>query len=289
MRFTDFVCIDWSGQAVERPKGLALAHARTGRAAPILFAPDKGWSRPAILDWLLRHAEAGTDMLVGLDLSPALPFVDCGGYFPSWNESPPDAKSLWAMVDRLSAGDPYLSATSFVHHLEASRYFRRQGLPLGDRFGTEGRGRLRVVEHRQREQQLSPTSCFNLVGAAQVGKSSLTGMRLLHRLQGRVPVWPYDPVPTSGPLIVEIYTSIAARRAGLRAGLSKIRTGEALDLALAALDSDPHRPLPRYYDHATDAMITAAWLRLVVDDPQLWTPPGLAAVARTEGWTFGVR
>lgn len=288
-RFTDFVCIDWSGEAVERPKGLALAHAGTGDSAPVLLTPSKRWSRADILDWLLRHAAAGTDMIVGLDLSPALPFLDSGAYFPGWSDSPGNARALWRMVDELSSGDPHLGANSFVHHPEASRFMRRQGHPLGDRFGPEGRGRLRVVEHRQREQRLSPTSCLNLVGPAQVGKSSFTGMRLLHRLAGRIPVWPFDPVPDSGPLLVEIYTSIAARRAGIRAGLSKIRDGEALDRALAALESRPHRPMARYNDHATDAMVTAAWLRIAVGDRELWDPPGLSDVAATEGWTFGVR
>ena len=41
--FTDFIAIDWSGQAVERPKGLAVAHAEAGTAAPLLI--DRDWSR----------------------------------------------------------------------------------------------------------------------------------------------------------------------------------------------------------------------------------------------------
>ena len=136
---------------------------------------------------------------------------------------------------------------------------------------------------------LSPYSCFNLVGAAQVGKSSLTGMRALHQLRGMVPVWPFDPVPGEGPLIVEIYTSLAARAALLPKGRSKMRDGAALDSALAALGGDPHSPLPRYSDHATDAILTTAWLRKVADDARLWSPPGLSVqIAATEGWTFGV-
>ena len=55
-----------------------------------------------------------------------------------------------------------------------------------------------------------PYSNLNLVGAAQVGKSSLTGMRLLHALGRRLPIWPIDAVPAHGSLIVEIYTTIAA-------------------------------------------------------------------------------
>ncbi len=114
-------------------------------------------------------------------------------------------------------------------------------------------------------------------------------MRVLHRLQGRVPVWPFDDVPESGPLIVEIYTSIAARAAGMRRGRSKIRDAESLDAALANLGSKPHSPLSRYDDHSTDALLTAAWLRAVAHDPALWNPPGLDAVRHTEGWTFGAR
>jgi len=225
-------------------------------------------------------------VLIGLDLSPAFPFLDHGAYFPGWHATPDDGPALWALVDRLAAEDPHMSATSFIAHSEARRHFRQMG-DCGDLFGT-GRGRLRVCEGVQKALGLSPYSCFNLVGAAQVGKSSLTGMRVLHRLRGAVPVWPFDPLPETGPVIVEIYTSLAARAAGIRAGRSKMRDGAALDAALAALGSRPHAPLARYNDHATDALLSAAWLRAVAENPTLWQPKGLTdEIARTEGWTFG--
>lgn len=286
-RFTDFVAIDWSGQAVARPKGLALAHARLGRAAPALLRPGGGWSRGAVRDWLLRHAEAGTAMLVGLDLSPALPFCDEGSYFPGWDRSPPDAKGLWRLVEALSSSDSHLSASSFLTDPEARRHFRQLG-QCGDLF-PRGSGRFKICEHGQRSMGLSPYSCFNLVGAAQVGKSSLTGMRVLHALDGRIPVWPFDSLPEAGPVIVEIYTTIAARAARIRKGLSKMRDGAALNAALLEMDSDPHMPLARYDDHSTDAILTAAWLRATAGDPRLWHPIALTPeIARTEGWTFGV-
>ena len=288
--FAQVAVIDWSGEAVARPKGLALAHARGGEP-PVLSRPDGGWSREGLLDWLRGHAEAASDLLIGLDLSPALPFLDSESFFPGWAESPADAKALWALVDGRCAADPYLSAGSFVADVEAARHFRqhrgRETL-TGNHFGV-GRGRLRVCEQAQLALRLSPSSCFNLVGAAQVGKSSLTGMRVLHRLTGAIPVWPFDPVPRSGPVIVEIYTSIAARAAGLRAGLSKMRDGATLDAALARLGCPAHAPLAHYDDHATDAILTAAWLRDAATRPALWSPPKLTPqIARTEGWTFGV-
>lgn len=286
-RFEHFAVIDWSGQAVERPAGLAVAVAGQGTTAPTLLAPAGGWSRQALLDWLLAHARAKTDMLIGLDLSPGFPFADRDAFFPGWPASPPDAGALWAMVDDMSADDQHLAASSFLAQPEVASHFRQHRRP-GDLFPA-GAGRLRRCEVEQRAIGLSPSSCFNLVGAAQVGKSSLTGMRVLHRLSGTMQVWPFDPVPPAGPVVVEIYTALAARAAGLPRGRSKIRDGAALDAALGSLGSDPHRPLMRYDDHATDAILTAAWLRIAATRTELWRPDGLSdAIARTEGWTFGV-
>jgi hypothetical protein len=285
-RFTRFAAIDWSGARGSSHKGIALAICGIGDAAPVLVAPPgRAWSRTGIRDWLL--AQADTELLVGLDISPAFAFRDEGAYFPGWSDSPVDARALWAMVDALAENDADFAADGVLADPDIRRHFRQQR-DCGDLF-PGGAGRMRVCEIGQRAMGLSPTSCFNLVGAAQVGKASLTGMRVLHHLRGGVPIWPFDPVPARGALIVEIYTTIAARAAGIRKGLSKMRDAVALDSALLALGSQPHVPLPRYDDHATDAILTAAWLRANAARPDLWAPKGLTPhVARTEGWTFGV-
>lgn len=284
-RFRHFAAIDWSGAVGERQRGIAVALCSGGSEAPDLVHSGRIWSRTEVLDWLAN--ELPQDTLVGMDLGPALPFHDEGAYFPGWHRSPDDARGLWALVDEICALDQHLAATSFVDHPEASRHFRRHGGRIGDRFAP-GRGRLRATEIAQRDAGFNPYSNMNLVGAAQVGKSSLTGMRLFHHLAGRLPLWPFDPVPEKGSVIVEIYTSIAAVAGGRSKSRSKIRDAAALDAALAALGSRPHRPLDQYTDHATDAIVTAAWLRMVHADPALWNPIGLDAVRHTEGWTFGV-
>jgi hypothetical protein len=285
-RFEHFVAIDWSGAKGERQKGIAIASCSLGTGAPELVAPERRWSRAQVLEWLSN--DLPENALVGFDLAPGLPFDPSGGYFPGWKRSPADAKSLWQLVDDICSRDPHLAASSFVAHTEARRHFRHGKGDCGDCFEPPN-GRLRQTEKRQAQQHLSPSSCFNLVGAAQVGKSSLTGMRVLHRLSGHIAIWPFDPLPTIGSVIVEIYTSLAARAAGLPKGRSKMLTGAALDSALRKLDVEPHRTLPRYTDHATDAILTAAWLRNAAHDAALWNPPGMADVATTEGWTFGVR
>lgn len=289
--FGHFAAIDWSGAAGERHKGIALAICATGRQSPELVRPGHIWSREEVLRWLLHELPA--DTLVGLDLGISLPFLDCGAFFPGWDESPASARDLWAMIDRICRNDPHLGAAGFVEHPSASQYFRRHGGREGQLFHHQAahhrRGRFRVAEDAQELMGCKPYSNFNLVGAAQVGKASLTGMRLLHRIGGRLPVWPIDPRPPAGSAVVEIYTAIAALAGGRRAGASKIRDRTSLDLALGALDSEPwHQPLP-LDDHKSDALIAAAWLRTNAGRPELWSPESLTpAIANTEGWTFGV-
>jgi hypothetical protein len=284
-RFKHFAAIDWSGAAGERHRGIALAICGAGEAAPMLVRPGHRWSRGDVLDWLVEDLPA--DTLVGMDLGISLAFADRGAFFPGWAESPADAKGLWALIDAICAGEPHLSVGAFVDHPQASAHFRRHGGREGTAFGG-GRGRFRVTELAQQGMGCKPYSNFNLVGAAQVGKSSLSGMRVLHRLEGRLPVWPINPLPDTGSVLCEIYTTIAAMAAGRTAGRSKIRDGAELDAALARLGSAPAGLTGAMDDHTTDALITAAWLRRVAHDPALWAPRGLTAeIARTEGWTFG--
>lgn len=285
--FEHFTVIDWSGENVARPKGLAVAHLSTHGSKPLLVERPARWSRGDLLAELLRHADLRSDMLIGLDLSPGLPFVDCGSYFPGWPDAPTDAKELWRRVDELSTSDEHLSASGFLADADAGQHFLHQSGP-GARY-PGGSGRLRRCEKEQAAMGLAPYSCFRLIGAAQVGKSSLTGMRVLQRLGGRIPVWPFDPVPVRGPLIVEIYTSLAARAAGIGKGRSKMKTRHALAAALATQGCRAPE-LPRYDDdHATDALLTVAWLRRAAAMDVLWSPAALtSAIAATEGWTFGV-
>lgn len=285
-RFRNFAAIDWSGASGERHKGIAVALCRAGTAAPVLIRPGHRWSRAEVADWLLE--ELPDDTLVGFDMGVSLPFADVGAFFPGWSQSPADARALWRLIDEICAGEPHLAVGAFVDHPEISRHFRRHGAREGDRFGG-GRGRFRVTERAQEALGCRPYSNLNLVGAAQVGKASLAGMRVLHRLSGKLPIWPFDRVPAQGSVIVEIYTTIAAIAAGRRPGRSKMRSFADLDAALHVLGSKPCCGSGEIDDHKSDALLTAAWLRAVVDDDSLWNPAGLDAVRYTEGWTFGAR
>lgn len=306
-RFDHFIAIDWSGAIGERHKGIAIAIADSKGGAPVLVEPPKGgFSRNEVLE-ILRD-DLPVNSLVGIDLGISLPFNDCGAFFPGWKASPKSARRLWALIDQICAADPYLGARSFVEHCEASRYFHHGKDRMGDRFllpgATTREGRFREAEIAQRRQKCRPVSNFNLVGAAQVGKSSLTGMRMLHQLRGHLPVWPIDPIPDKrlkqgGSLLVEIYTGLAAKEAAaLRqtaggfqnrgGGRTKLLTYADLNAALAALDCAPVDRTGAVDDHSSDALLTAAWLRKAAPETARWAPRCLTAeIAYTEGWTFG--
>lgn len=289
--FQHFVAIDWSGAAGQRHKNIAIAMCSIGNDAPHIISHGQAWSRPEVLAWL--RDDLPDNSLVGLDLGMSLPFVDYGAFLPGWPSSPTSAAALWAMVERICTDDPYLGASNFVDHPEIARHFRRHAGRQGDLFTTNGRpggrGRLRVAELAQATMGCRPTSNFNLVGASQVGKSSLTGMRVLHHVHGDLPIWPVDPLPASGSVLVEIYTTLAAMAAGRPPSRSKMRSLSATNDALMQLASQPimQHDLP-IDDNKADALVAAAWLRLAAFREELWRPAGLTRqIALIEGWTFG--
>lgn len=299
--FDHFLAIDWSGAKGERHRGIALAIAEADGGPPVLVdPPQRGLSRMEVLELLRDDLPANT--LVGADLGISLPFMDAGAFFPGWHRSPRNAKALWALVEDICTDDPHLGAASFLAHPEAARYFRQDGGREGDLFhlpqAPSREGRFREAEIGQRRQNCRPVSNFNLVGAAQVGKSTLTGMRMLHRLQAHLPVWPMDPVPErkatrGGSLLVEIYTALASREAtdaagSARGNRTKLLTYADLNAALTALGSPPVDRTGEIDDHSSDALLTAAWLRKAATEPERWEPRCLTAkIAWTEGWTFG--
>ncbi|MBW7945645.1 MAG: hypothetical protein H3C60_04210 [Sphingomonadaceae bacterium] len=279
-RFARFAAIDWSGAKGRRHKGIAVAVAEAGDTPPRLVRPGHVWSRTEVLDWIAALA-GGPPTLVGMDFSFAPPFVARGAYLPG-DATPDAARAFWAFVDA-ACDDEDLGAASFLE-----RRFRRH-FYFGKADGTKADFmHLRVCEAAfNAGGGGKPSTVFDAIGAAQVAKASFAGMRLLHRLAGRVPVWPFDPLPTEGSLLVEIYCRAFIRLSGGR-GL-KLRSLADLDTALAGLGSPPLGSRDPLSDHETDVLAAAAGLRAIAGTAAYWRPDALdAAIARTEGWTFGV-
>ena len=278
--FAATVAIDWSGAKGRRHKGIAIAEAR-GDDAPRLVRPDHVWSRTEVLEWLVERA-ATEPTLFGFDFSFAPPFVERGAYLPGETDVPDDARAFWAYVDR-RAPDEDLGAASFLEQVHRRHFY----------FGIADGVKADFVFFRQCDAALNAVggrktaSAYDAIGAAQVAKASFSGMRLLHHLDGRVPIWPMDALVAGRSAMVEIYTRIYIRNAGLPG--NKIRTAAELDAALAALGAKPAQLDHVPTDHQSDALVTAAGMRAHLAHPRAFSPAGLTPdIARTEGWTFGV-
>jgi hypothetical protein len=280
-RFESYVAIDWSGAKGKRHKGIAIADAR-GDSAPRLVRPEHIWSRTEVLDWLLERA-GREPTLFGFDFSLAPPLIERGEYLPGEPDVPKTAREFWAYVDARS-DDEDLGAASFLETAHRKHFY----------FGIADGVKAGFMHFRQCDARLNEqggrkiASAYDAIGAAQVAKASFSGMRVAHRLDGEVAIWPFDPLPERGSVVVEIYTRIYLRRAGM-SGV-KLRTRAELNRALAGLGSPPARLRFEPNDHQTDALVTAAGMRqLTLTEPRAFAPQGLTPeIARTEGWTFGV-
>lgn len=278
--FDRFLAIDWSGARGARHPGIAIAEALPGDGPPTLLPPPdrRGWSRPEVLELL---SGLSGRWLAGFDFSFAPPFAARGAYLPG-TEAPDTGPAFWAWLDA-QCPCPDLSAHGFLEgkgrrHMWTGAADGRKADYLHfrvceQRFNAAGGGK--------------PSTVFDLVGAAQVGKASFSGMRLLNRLRAHAAIWPFEPPAPGRPLVVEIYTRLFLREAG--GSGRKLRDRAALDRALEALGSRPWAGSAPLSDHATDALVAAAGLRRLAGERVRWAPPGLTeAVALTEGWTFGI-
>jgi hypothetical protein len=280
-RFNSFVAIDWSGAKGRKHKGIAIAEAG-GEAAPRLVRPRHLWSRQEVLDWLVERATT-EPTLFGFDFSFAPPIVERGEYLLGEPGVPRTAREFWAYVDT-RCDDEDLGAASFLEVAHRRHFY----------FGIADGVKAEFVRFRQCDARLNAqggrktASAYDAIGAAQVAKASFAGMRLLHRLDGKVAIWPVDPLPEHGSAVVEIYTRIYLRRAGLTG--VKLRKRADLNRALKGLGSPPARLRFEPNDHQTDALVTAAGMRqLAMTEPRAFDPEGLTPeIARSEGWTFGV-
>ena len=196
---------------------------------------------------------------------------------------PKIAREFWAYVDSKSDDEDF-GATSFLEQVHRPHFY----------FGIDDGAKADFMRFRKCDQQLNrqggrkTASAFDAIGAAQVAKASFSGMRLLHRLDGKIAIWPIDLLPEHGSAVVEIYTRLYLRRAGMPG--AKLRTRVKLNEALSGLGSRPVRLKFEPNDHQTDALVTAAGMReLAHSELNAFDPAGLTPdIAKAEGWTFGI-
>ena len=204
MSFDSFIAIDWSG-AKRNYRGIAVAECLPGRSAPGLVESPVGgsrWTRTAIADWIIGRLSGSQRLLIGLDFGFGLPYEEDCGYLGGTAPGIENIFQLWAYIEARSSNDPDFGCTSFISDAKHSRLFWSFGRQPADWVE-----RKRETERACKTTDTHPDTLYKLIGSKQVGKASLTGMRVLHHVRSsvgdRVAIWPFEKIRTSA--IVEIY------------------------------------------------------------------------------------
>jgi hypothetical protein len=282
MTFDAFIAIDWSGGKAPY-NGISVARCPAGSGGPRLVAPGAThWTRTTIAEWLVREIASGQRLLIGFDFAFGLPYEDKHGYLGGLAGRIDNIFDLWAMVERTSESDSDYGCGRFVAHPIYA--------PL---FWTRGPKPATWIERRRQAERACgtctgtyPESLYKLLGPKQVGKASLTGMRVLNRVRaatnGAAAVWPFERGGDS--VLVEIYPTLFRKQA--TSSVAKIKATAVLDEALSHFGARKAKVAPgTLSDHDSDALISAAGLRALVQRQQMWDAP---ASVRREGWIFGV-
>ena len=311
--FSSYIGIDWSGAKAKNHAGLQLAVAKPGKAVPKRMGPPVGryWSRCQVLELLIEYANAAVGklpVLAGIDFAFAHPFrikksadlsvdvaaeVDGKSYFPGAEDSPKTATELWALVEKVNCNQPDLYGGAMFSHPKWGEYY----LAPPDYKARYYESCRRLTEIASHAAGRSPSPTFKAVGADNVSTGSLAGMRLLHRLKQhlgeRLSIWPFDDIVDGKTdlVLVEIFPSLYFYRLGMVSAKKAAANPAFLNRALAAYDSKGVKPgftpIGNDADEA-DAIIAAAALRYFSIASGFTLPaPGLA-IARREGWIFGV-
>jgi hypothetical protein len=239
-QFGRFVGVDWSGATGRNYSGIAVADCSGGVEAPVLVEPPgKRWRRTDFVEWMAAQAGQGERLLVGIDCAFALPAAMAGQLLGADYS----AAGLWAHIEATCAGAEDFFGGPFAEHERHAAHFWHRGPRPADFAELH-----RATEHACKAAGLgSPESPLKLVGARQVGKGGLAGMRVLHALKVRLgdafAVWPFDPTDRADIVCIELYPRLFMKMAGH--GNGKVRTVEDLDRCLTALGSQSYQTSPR--------------------------------------------
>jgi hypothetical protein len=188
------VAIDWSGRSGPAQRhAIWLGDARDGE----LVRLGSGRSRDEIVAFLIGEVERDSRLVVGLDCAFSLP----AWYLRQRGLSP---RRLWSALaaEALTPAMRRAGLAVWMNLPEPPFWTTREGHALQG-----GRQPFRRTELELRSPGISPKSAFQLVGAGQVGRGSLYGMKALHRLAAAgFHVWPFEPA--SFPLVVEIFPRV---------------------------------------------------------------------------------
>jgi hypothetical protein len=288
--FDIYVGVDWSGaKAPLKTNSVALSWCYTGSSKPE-YIKEK-ISRQDVFNWILDISKLGKSMLIGIDCN----FSYAHHFTHKQFGKDFRINHLWSEVENLNSQNDNFYAGGIW---ESQKY---KGL-----FWTEGDKPdwydenilRRKTEKLCKDLKLGNPECpFKLIGAKQVGKGGLSGMRLAHHLMHQIgdhlSIWPFNAdLERASIVMAEIYPRLFLNYCGF--GNKKIREMNDLNLALMSLNSEIIQSRETLNDHVSDAIVSAAGLRFFVEklapsiSDAFHIEDEYKDIARNEGWIFGV-
>jgi hypothetical protein len=251
--FDCFVGVDWSGNKQTWQEGLQIATASPGSSAPVLEpgpGPKQRWSRKDAAAWLCKLTKERR-ALIGFDFAFG---------FPSVREFIGEVTLDWEYVERICARDENYYGGQFFRN-DASAHACLVTSPWLKGAQRSARPLRKTEIAAKRTRGAAPQSVFVAIGPAQVGLSSISGMRMLRSVRelhfDDVSIWPFDEIHGRRSAIVEIFPRYFPLSRGES---SKLSDHAVLDAALNAFGSAPVSAPPRTEDEG-DALLSAAALR----------------------------
>ncbi|MEM9468740.1 MAG: hypothetical protein AAF988_01105 [Pseudomonadota bacterium] len=287
--FDQFVGIDWSGAKTPvLNNSIAVSVIDRKDSSPTFL--NQKWSRSLVFDWIASFLNEDKRVLIGIDCNFGYAFDILSKQFGK-NVSCYD---LWSAVEENSKELPnYFAGGFWGHNVYGQNFWISGKQPDGFTMPK------RETEIACAEAGLGrPESPFKLIGAKQVGKGGLAGMRVAYHLKqkycDKIAFWPFemDKVDQAQIVITEIYPRQFLMRAGY--GTKKIRNNDDLNTVLEKLDSKAMSLRKDVSDHASDAICSAAGLRQLCGfskniPKSISQPQGMSYTAQTaEGWIFGI-
>ncbi len=171
-------------------------NAMRDASAPCLVTPmGPRWTRSEIVDWICSQLDGNQRLLIGLDFAFGFPFEGKDvGYLGGRARQVDSIFSLWKLIEEKCCADPDFGCTTFIEDPGYASLFWKSG-PLPQAWvERKRRTELACVE----ATQTRPETVYKLIGSKQVGKGSVTGIRVLNHIRSAkkecVSFWPFDEV-----------------------------------------------------------------------------------------------
>jgi hypothetical protein len=286
MEFDEYIGIDWSGaKSPQQSYSIALATcSKYDNKAP---APvSKKLSRTDVYNLIIEKLKGDKRVLIGIDCN----FGYAASVAKKQLGEAVNYRQLWEAVDSANAAHKNFFAGNTWSTSDFAEYFWTQG-KQPDWFNPKVL--RRHTETAAAEQGLGiPESPFKLIGAKQVGKGGLAGMRLLHRLKNtygdKIAVWPFEAslIASAQVVVTEIYPRLFIKHAGF--GNNKVRDINNLNEILTHFSCKPFVQNEPLNDHLSDAIIATAGLRWYCNHKTPLSVEIAMQAMTLEGWIFGV-